>query len=77
MNGSCLTEKPVVVMSVSSAFTGGVRAQASVHDTLLAVGAYIVRGPQIVIGNVADKVVNGEFSHEASLPSRSAASMKC
>jgi chromate reductase len=67
MNGSCLTEKPVVVMSVSPAFTGGVRAQASVHDTLLTVGARIVRGPQIVIGNVADKVVNGEFLHEASL----------
>lgn len=67
MNGSCLKEKPVVVISVSPAFTGGVRAQAGVHDTLLAVGARIVCGPQIVMGNVGEKVIDGEFLHEASL----------
>src|SRR5258707_2092957 len=38
LGGSALARKPVVVMSVSPAFTGGVRAQASVYDTLLAVG---------------------------------------
>jgi chromate reductase len=67
LNRSALTEKPVVVMSVSPAFTGGVRAQASVHDTLLAMGARIVGGPQIVIGSVSEKVVRGEFVDRASL----------
>ena len=67
LNSSPLAAKPVVVMSVSPAFTGGVRAQASVHDTLLAVGARIVGGPQIVIGNVAEKVVRGEFVDRSSL----------
>jgi chromate reductase, NAD(P)H dehydrogenase (quinone) len=67
LNHSALVTKPVVVMSVSPAFTGGVRAQASVHDTLLAVGARIVGGPQIVIGNVAEKIVRGEFVDKASL----------
>lgn len=67
LNGSVLAEKPVVVISASPAFTGGVRAQASVHDTLLAVGARIIDGPQIVIGNVAEKVVHGEFVDKASL----------
>jgi chromate reductase len=67
LNRSALAAKPVVVMSVSPAFTGGVRAQASVHDTLLAMGACIVGGPQIVIGNVADKVARGEFLDRASL----------
>src|SRR5262245_61532751 len=51
---SVLIEKPVLVMSVSPAFTGGVRAQAQIHETLLAIPARIVTGPQIVIGNVAE-----------------------
>jgi chromate reductase len=67
LGGSALAQKPVVVMSVSPAFTGGVRAQASVHDTLLAIGARIVGGPQIAIGDVAAKVVRGEFMDSASL----------
>jgi chromate reductase len=67
LGGSALARKPVVVMSISPAFTGGVRAQASVHDTLLAVGARIVGGPQIVIGDVAAKVVRGEFMDSTSL----------
>jgi chromate reductase len=67
LGGSALARKPVVVISVSPAFTGGVRAQASVHDTLLAIGARIVGGPQIVIGDVAAKVVHGEFMDSASL----------
>ena len=43
---SVLMDKPVLVMSVSPAFTGGVRAQAQVHETLLAIPARIVTGPQ-------------------------------
>jgi chromate reductase, NAD(P)H dehydrogenase (quinone) len=66
--GTCsLTDKPVVVMSVSTAFTGGVRAQAQVYDTLLAAQARIVGGPQIVIGNVAAKMVDDKFADQATL----------
>jgi chromate reductase len=43
---SVLMDRPVLVMSVSPAFTGGVRAQAQVHETLLAIPARIVTGPQ-------------------------------
>jgi chromate reductase len=53
---SVLIDKPVLAMSVSPASTGGVRAQAQVHETLLAIPAHIVTGPQIVIGNVAEKI---------------------
>jgi chromate reductase len=67
LGAAALANKPVVVMSVSPAFTGGVRAQAHVHDTLLAMGARIVGGPQIVINNVAEKIANGRFADSASL----------
>jgi chromate reductase len=67
LNRSAFAEKPVVVVSISPAFTGGVRAQASVHDTLLAIGARIIGGPQIVIGSIAEKIVRGELVDRASL----------
>lgn len=64
---SALIGKPVLVMSVSPAFTGGVRAQAQLNETLLAVQAHIVAGPQIVIGNAAEKIRDGLLIEEASL----------
>ena len=64
---SVLIGKPVLVISVSPAFTGGVRAQAQVNETLLAVEARIVPGPQVVIGSVAEKIRDGRLVHEASL----------
>jgi chromate reductase len=56
---SVLIGKPVLVMSVSPAFTGGVRAHAQVNETLLAIQARIVAGPQVVIGSVAEKIRDG------------------
>jgi hypothetical protein len=44
-----------------------VRAQTHVHDTLLAVRARIVGGPQIVIGNVVEKIAHGRLVDEAAL----------
>ncbi len=67
LGAAALTGKPVVAISVSPAFTGGVRAQSHLHDVLLAIRARIVPGPQIVIGNVAGKISNGVFVDEASL----------
>ncbi|WP_035721629.1 NAD(P)H-dependent oxidoreductase [Bradyrhizobium sp. ARR65] len=56
---SVLIDKPVLVISVSPAFTGGVRAQAQVNETLLSIPARIVAGPQVVIGGVAAKIKDG------------------
>jgi chromate reductase, NAD(P)H dehydrogenase (quinone) len=56
---SVLIDKPVLVISVSPAFTGGVRAQAQVNETLLSIPARIVAGPQVVIGGVAAKMRDG------------------
>jgi chromate reductase len=54
-------------MSVSSAFTGGVRAQAQVNETLLAIQARLVAGPQVVIGGIGDKIVNGRLADQSCL----------
>jgi chromate reductase len=64
---SAFIDKPVLVISVSTAFTGGVRAHAQVNETLLAIGARIVSGPQVVIGGIANKIKNGLLADEASL----------
>jgi chromate reductase len=60
-------DKPVLVISVSPASTGGVCAQTQVHETLLAIPAHIVTGPQIVIGNVAEKIREGRLVNEPIL----------
>jgi chromate reductase, NAD(P)H dehydrogenase (quinone) len=62
---SVLIDKPVLVISVSPAITGGVRAQAQVNETLLSIPARILAGPQVVIGGIATKMKDGiiEQSH--------------
>jgi chromate reductase len=70
---SVLIDKPVLVISVSSAFTGGVRAQAQVNETLLSIPARITGGPQVVIGGIAGKTRDGVLIDEASLNFASAA----
>jgi chromate reductase len=62
---SVLIGKPVLVISVSPAFTGGVRAHAQVNETLLAIRARIVPGPQVVIGSVAEKIRDGILADES------------
>lgn len=64
---SAFTGKAVLVISVSPAFTGGVRAQAQANETLLAIQSRPVPGPQVVIGNVADKIWDGRMTDESSL----------
>lgn len=56
---SVLIDKPVLVITVSPAFTGGVRAHAQVNETLLSIPARIMAGPQIVLGGIATKVKDG------------------
>jgi chromate reductase len=64
---SVLTERPVLIITSSPACIGGVRAQAQLNETLLSVQAVLVPGPQVVIGDVAAKVQDGELVDEASL----------
>jgi chromate reductase, NAD(P)H dehydrogenase (quinone) len=64
---SVLINKPTLVISVSPAFTGGVRAHAQVNETLLSIPAHILGGPQVVIAGIADKVKDGVLIDEASL----------
>ena len=64
---SALRRKPVLTMTVSPAFTGGVRAQQQMNETLASIPAHLVRRPQIVIGGVHEKVRDGRLVDEAAL----------
>jgi chromate reductase, NAD(P)H dehydrogenase (quinone) len=64
---SVLEGKRTLVISNSSGFTGGVRAQAQANETLLATSAMILPGRQVVIGGVADKIRDGRFIDKANL----------
>jgi chromate reductase, NAD(P)H dehydrogenase (quinone) len=64
---SVLINKPTLVISVSPAFTGGVRAHAQVNETLLSIPAHVLGGPQVVIAGIADKVKDGVLIDESSL----------
>ncbi len=54
-------------MTASPAFTGGVRAQQQMNETLAAIQAWPVLRPQIVIGGVHEKVRDGRLVDEAVL----------
>jgi chromate reductase len=64
---SVLKSKPVLTMTVSPAFTGGVRAQQQMNETLASIPARPVFRPQIVIGGVHEKVRDGRLVDEAAL----------
>jgi len=64
---SSLQNKPVLIISNSPGFTGGVRAQAQINETLLSVAAVILPGRQIVIGGAADKIKDGKFVDKTNL----------
>jgi chromate reductase len=64
---SALKGKPVLTMTASPAFTGGVRAQQQMNETLVSIPARLVHRPQIVIGGVHDKVRDGHLVDEAAL----------
>jgi chromate reductase len=62
---STLMRKPVLTMTASPAFTGGVRAQ--MNETLVSIPARPVLRPQIVIGSVHEKVRDGRLIDKAAL----------
>jgi chromate reductase len=64
---SALRGTPVLTMTVSPAFTGGVRAQQQMNETLISIPARLVLRPQVVIGGVHEKVRDGRLVDEAAL----------
>jgi len=64
---SALIGKPVLTMTASPAFTGGVRAQAQLNETLLATQSRLVVRPQTVIGSVHEKIAAGRLVEPRSL----------
>jgi chromate reductase len=64
---SALRSKPVLTLTASPAFTGGVRAQQQMNETLASMPARTVFRPQIVIGCVHEKVRDGRLFDEATL----------
>ena len=66
-NGSPLRDKPVLIVTSSHAFTGGVRAQYQIREALVAKVAGPVATPEIVIGQVNAKIVDGRFDDAATI----------
>ena len=64
---SALRSKPVLTMTASPAFTGGVRAQQQMNETLVSIPTRPILRPQIVIGGVHEKVRDGRLIDQAAL----------
>jgi chromate reductase len=64
---SCFKDKPVSIITSSKAFTGGVRAQYQLRETLISMHAHIVSGPEVVVGSVHQKFADGIYTDEAGL----------
>ncbi len=60
-NGSPLRNKPVLIVTTSPAATGGVRAQHQIRETVISALARPVITPEIVVGQVSAKMVDGKF----------------
>jgi chromate reductase len=64
---SCFKNKPVSIISSSLAFTGGVRAQYQLRETLIAMQAHLVVSPEVVIGGVHTKFSGSEYNDQTGL----------
>lgn len=64
---SVLKGKPVLIITSSPAATGGVRAQAQLHQTLMATLSRVVAAPQVVIAGVGNKIQDGRLTDDATL----------
>lgn len=64
---SSLIGKPVLTLTSSPAFTGGARAQASLNETLHAVGARPLARAQIVIALAHEKIKDGRLADATTL----------
>lgn len=59
--------KPVLILSSSTAFTGGVRAQYQLRETLASMQAVVIPMREIVIATADRKVVDSHFQDGESL----------
>jgi chromate reductase len=66
-NNSPLKNKPVLIITSSPAVTGGVRAQYQIREALASVLARPVNTPEIVIGQIGAKMVDGRFTDAATI----------
>ena len=64
---SCFQDKPVLILSSATAFTGGVRAQPQLREALISMQAAVVSTREIVLPSVNLKVVDGRFEDQESL----------
>src|SRR5277367_372457 len=64
---SCFKNKPVSIISSSKAFTGGVRAQYQLRETLISMQAQLVMGPEVVVGGVHQYFEDESYADEAGL----------
>lgn len=64
---SPIKNKTVLTFTASSAFTGGVRAQAQLNETLGAVEAIRVAYPQIAVALLHSKLNDGVFNDEKTI----------
>ncbi len=66
-NGSPLKGKPVLIVTASHAFTGGVRAQYQIREAVVSALARPVATPEILVGQVGAKIVDGRFEDAATI----------
>jgi chromate reductase len=64
---SCFKGKPVSIISSSKAFTGGLRAQYQLRETLISMHAHLVMGPEVVVGGVHRNFADEAYTDEAGL----------
>jgi chromate reductase len=57
----------VLIVTSSRAFTGGVRAQYQLRETLASMLARLVATPEVVACQVHSKTVDGRFIDEAAI----------
>jgi chromate reductase, NAD(P)H dehydrogenase (quinone) len=64
---SCFKHKPVSIISSSLAFTGGVRAQYQLRETLIAMHAHLVMGPEVVVGGIHRNLADDSYTDDNGL----------
>lgn len=66
-NAAPLKGKPVLLMSSSPGFTGGIRAHAQLRETLASTLSKVVVHPPVVIAGVHEKIKDGRLVDEPNL----------
>lgn len=64
---SILKDKPVSIMTAAPSMLGGVRAQAQLRETFAATVSRVMANRQVVIGDVARKIVDGRLVDRPTL----------